>query len=358
MKVLFRADAGSHLGIGHVARCLTLAQVLASGGAQISFACRALPGHQMQRIAAAGHEVFSLPADTPDEIPALQALLPTEACFDWILVDHYQFDARWESAARCWGRRVMAIDDLADRPHDCDLLLDQNFTASAALYHGWVPAACQILAGPRHALLRPAFRELRPAAQAGPSRVLVSFGGFDQAGMTLRTLQALDGLEGVEVQCIAGHSSPDLAALQSLVARHPGWTLLNFVNDLPERMAAATLFIGAGGGTTWERAAIGLPSLCIGVAPNQYANAEALAQAGLHLYLGPAEQVAVAALHQAIAGLLGNLPQRQHFAARGMELVDGLGAQRVALALFQAAGYTQAAGHFEQVLKDSQHEQF
>lgn len=358
MKVLIRADAGAAIGIGHVARCLTLAEVLVAHGAEVSFACRALPGHQLARIAEAGHEVFSLPADTADEGAALQALLPAEACFDWLLVDHYQLDARWESAARRWARRIMAIDDLADRAHDCDLLLDQNFTASAALYHGLVPSACQILAGPRHALLRPAFRQLRPAAQNGSSRVLVSFGGFDQAGMTLRTLQALDGLDGVEVQCIAGQSSPDLTALQSLVAGHPGWELLNFVNDLPERMAAATLFVGAGGGTTWERAAIGLPSLCVAVAENQHANAEALASAGMHQYLGPAEQVAVAALHQAIAGLLGNLRQRQHFAARGMELVDGLGAQRVALALFQAAGYTQAAGHFEQVLKDSQHEQF
>lgn len=333
MRVLIRADASTAIGIGHVARCLTLAQVLVAQGARVSFACRELAGHQLARIAEAGHEVLALPAEAPDDIAALGDLLPPGSAFDWIIVDHYQLGAAWETAARRWGRRIMVIDDLADRPHDCDLLLDQNFTASQALYQPLVPATCRVLTGPRHALLRPAFRTDRAARDEQGRRVLVSFGGFDQAGMTLKTLQALAGLERVQVHCIAGQSSPDLAALQALVDQHPEWVLLPFVDDLPQRMAAATLFIGAGGGTTWERAAVGLPSLCVSVADNQVTNAEALARAGVHLYLGPACGVSVEALQCAIAVLLDNPLLRQHFAERGQALVDGLGAQRVAVAL-------------------------
>lgn len=358
MNLLFRVDAGCSLGIGHVARCLTLAAELKTCGAKVSFACRDIAGHQMTRIAAAGHAVFALSADTPDEITALRAVLPEDAFFDWIIVDHYQLDADWETAARQWARRLMVIDDLADRNHACDLLLDQNFTASAALYQARVPATCRLLAGPRYALLRPEFRREPEAAAATARRVLVSFGGFDQAGMTLKTLQALVGNEPVVVQCIAGQSSPDQACLRALVEAHPGWQLLPFVDDLAERMAAATLFVGAGGGTTWERAALGLPSLCVSVADNQVANAQALARAGVHLYLGGAEQVTVEALRQAIAGLLSNAPLRQQFAACSRQLVDALGARRVAAALFSDAGYSQAECHFEQVLKDSQDEQF
>ncbi|MDU9389184.1 UDP-2,4-diacetamido-2,4,6-trideoxy-beta-L-altropyranose hydrolase [Pseudomonas sp. zfem002] len=333
MNLLFRVDAGSSLGIGHVARCLTLAAELVAGGAKVAFACRELAGHQMARIAAAGHEVFALPLDTVDEMLALRAVLSPGAFFDWIVVDHYQLDATWETAARQWARRIMAIDDLADRPHACDLLLDQNFTASAARYQALLPPTCRLLAGPRYALLRPAFRREREASAETARRVLVSFGGFDQAGMTLKTLQALAGIEQVAVQCIAGQASADLAALRALVEQQPGWQLLAFVDDLAERMGAATLFIGAGGGTTWERAAMGLPSLCVSVADNQVGNAEALARAGVHLYLGDAGQVTVDGLRQAIAVLLDNAPLRQHFAARSRQLVDGLGARRVAVAL-------------------------
>lgn len=333
MKVLVRADASSVIGIGHVARCLTLAEVLAAQGAQVCFACRPLPGHQMARIVEAGHEVLTLPMAIQDEIAALGDLLPDDAGFDWIIVDHYRLDARWETAARQWGRRILVIDDLADRHHDCDLLLDHNFTASAALYRPLVPAACRVLAGPRHALLRPAFSAGRAAGADQARQVLVSFGGFDQAGMTLKTLQALAGIGAVQVQCVAGQSSPDLPALQALVDAHPQWVLLPFVDDLPQRMAAATLFIGAGGGTTWERAAMGVPSLCVSVADNQVANAEALARAGVHLYLGPASGVDVETLRRAIAVLLDNALLRQHFAGCGRSLVDGLGARRVAVAL-------------------------
>ncbi|MFD2643342.1 UDP-2,4-diacetamido-2,4,6-trideoxy-beta-L-altropyranose hydrolase [Pseudomonas japonica] len=356
MNLLFRVDAGSSLGIGHVARCLTLAAELVACGAKVAFACRELVGHQMARIAAAGHEVFALSPDTADEMLALRAVLPQGAFFDWIVVDHYQLDATWETAARQWARRIMAIDDLADRPHACDLLLDQNFTASAALYQALLPGTCHLLAGPRYALLRPAFRREREATAETARRVLVSFGGFDQAGMTLKTLRALAGIERVAVQCIAGQASADLAALRALVEQQPGWQLLAFVDDLAERMGAATLFIGAGGGTTWERAAMGLPSLCVSVADNQVANAQALARAGVHRYLGDAGQATVDGLRQAITVLLDNAPLRQQFAARSRQLVDGLGARRVAVALL--TDHLQAECHFERVLKDSQDEQF
>ncbi|MDG9882700.1 UDP-2,4-diacetamido-2,4,6-trideoxy-beta-L-altropyranose hydrolase [Pseudomonas sp. GD04058] len=332
MRVLIRADAGAMIGIGHVARCLTLAEQLAALGATVAFACRELPGHQIARIRGEGHEVFALPGDTEDEVAELAALLAPDRVFDWLIVDHYGLGAAWERAARRWARQVMVIDDLADRTHDCDLLLDQNATASAAIYRPLVPDACRILAGPRYALLRPEFRQGRAPVDVA-RRVLVSFGGFDQSGMTLKTLQALTSIEGIEVQCIAGQSSPDLPALHALVVQRPDWQLLAFVDDLPRRMAASTLFIGAGGGTTWERAAMGLPSLCISVADNQSANAEVLARAGVHLYLGMAAQVSVEALRQAITLLLENAPLREHFAARGREWVDGLGAQRVAVAL-------------------------
>lgn len=341
MKVLVRADASSSLGIGHTARCLTLAQALRAQGAQVSFACCLLDGHRRAAIEQEGFEVFAWPQPQPApgiepwaaDIAALRAALPKGARFDWVLVDHYALDARWEQAARALARRIAVIDDLADREHAADLLLDQNFGASEARYAPRLPAACRRLLGPRYALVRPAFQgaALSPPRQA--RRVLVSFGGFDVAGMLPLTLQALAGLPGVQVTCIAGVRHAHGALLRQLCDGQPGWELHGFVDDLPARMAAADLFVGAAGGTTWERAALGLPSLCVSVADNQRAGAEAMARAGMHLYLGDAVQVDVAQLRQAIALLLDNQALRQSFAERSRTLVDGRGAQRVAVAL-------------------------
>ncbi|MFJ4066900.1 UDP-2,4-diacetamido-2,4,6-trideoxy-beta-L-altropyranose hydrolase [Pseudomonas sp. NPDC089996] len=341
MKVLLRADASSSIGVGHTARCLTLAQALREQGAQVSFACCLLDGHRRAAIEQEGFEVFAWPQ--PEQAPgtacwaadivALRAVLPADAWFDWVIVDHYALDARWEQAARAFARRIAVIDDLADRDHAADLLLDQNFGASEARYTPRLTAACRCLLGPRYALVRPAFQVPASSPPRQAHRVLVSFGGFDVAGMLPRTLQALAGLDGLQVTCIAGLGHPHREALRQLCAGRAGWDLHDFVDDMPLRMAAADLFIGAAGGTTWERAALGLPSLCVSVADNQRAGAEAMARAGMHLYLGEAGQVDMLALRQATALLLNNQALRQSFAERSRALVDGRGAQRVAVAL-------------------------
>ncbi|GLH33447.1 UDP-2,4-diacetamido-2,4,6-trideoxy-beta-L-altropyranose hydrolase [Pseudomonas sp. BR1R-5] len=342
MKVLVRADASSSIGVGHTARCLTLGKALRELGAQVSFACCLLDGHRRAAIEQEGFEVFAWPQREEKkpgiepwaaDIAALRDVLPAQARFDWLIVDHYALDARWEQAARAFARRIAVIDDLADRDHAADLLLDQNFSASEALYAPRLATECRRLLGPRYALVGPAFQgaAISPPLQA--RRVLVSFGGFDVAGMLPKTLQALSGLEGLQVTCIAGLGHRQGELLAQLCDARAGWELHDYVDDLPMRMVAADLFIGAGGGTTWERAALGLPSLCVSVADNQRANAQAMARAGMHLYLGEAGQVQVPALRQAIALLLSNQALRQSFAERSRALVDGLGAQRVAVAL-------------------------
>nr|WP_246237955.1 UDP-2,4-diacetamido-2,4,6-trideoxy-beta-L-altropyranose hydrolase [Pseudomonas akapageensis] len=345
---MIRADASSSIGSGHVIRCMTLSAQLRAFGAQVTFACRSLDGHLGDQLQAAGYPVLWLAARYPGEQPgasieaplpweadiaALQSMVPVAAVFDWILIDHYGLDRRWHRAARQWARRIAVIDDLANREHDADLLLDQNFTASAALYAPYLREGCRTLLGPHFALIRPEFCREPRAITARARRVLVNFGGFDPAGLTLKALQALAGVDDVLVDCIAGRANPAWAQLQVLCAQKPAWQLAAYAEDLPERMAAADLAIGAGGGTTWERCVLGVPTLCIVVADNQQANAQALAAAGGHLYLGRKEEIEVESLRQAIALMLGNPALRQSFADCGRSLVDGLGAKRVAVAL-------------------------
>jgi UDP-2,4-diacetamido-2,4,6-trideoxy-beta-L-altropyranose hydrolase len=355
VKVLIRADASISIGSGHIARCMTLADVLRKDGAEVVFACRQLPGHLLQRLEDQGFVTHALPGTYPQatvqdhetdvdieaplawqaDIDALAAVLGAQARFDWLIVDHYGLDARWESAARPFADHLMAIDDLANRPHAVDLLLDQNFSAQVVdqAYAPWIGAECKALLGPRFALLREQFHCAPIAIGPQVKRVVVNFGGFDAARQVHNAMLALSGFPDLEVDFVAGLHNPDWDAMSRLVAGRPHWRLHALVSDFFRLLQQADLFIGAGGGTTWERAALGLPTICVSVANNQALNAQLLAQAGGHLYLGPHEALDRQRLIDAIAVMCANRELRQSFAARSHALVDGLGAKRVAAAM-------------------------
>lgn len=349
MRVLIRADASAVMGSGHVARCLTLANLLRRQGAHVAFAGRQLPGNRLEALRADGFEVFALPHAYPHEQcgSGIEALLPWQAdiaaldealkgCaqFDWIIVDHYGLDHHWQTAARRWALRIAAIDDLANRRHAVDVLLDQNLTGTPQAYEALTDKHCERLLGPHFALLRDEFCREPLEIRAQARRVLVNFGGFDAAGQVHKAMLALTDIEGLEVDFVAGLDNPAWSQMQALAVNHPDWRLHSYVSDFSRLMVQADLFIGAGGGTSWERAALGLPTLCISVAANQQTNAELLAAMGAQVYLGGHEQVDTAQLHQAIGFVLANKGLRQSLARHSRELVDGCGAERVASVLW------------------------
>ncbi|WP_434580278.1 UDP-2,4-diacetamido-2,4,6-trideoxy-beta-L-altropyranose hydrolase [Pseudomonas sp. Z1-6] len=348
MRVLIRADASPSIGSGHIARCLTLARALRGQGAHVAFACRALAGHRLHALETEGFETFALPNFYSGEDPqqAIESLLPWQAdiealeqalvdCsgFDWIIVDHYGLDHHWQTAARRLAPRIMAVDDLATRTYNVDLLLNQNLSATPTAYEGLLPDHCRTLLGPRYALLRDEFRcgaiEIKPKAR----RVLVNFGGFDAAMQTHHAMLALADYHDLEVDFVAGADNPAWARMQLVVAGRPHWRLHSFVSHFHQLMMETDLFIGAGGGTSWERAAMGLPTICIAVSNNQQANSEVIATVGAHIYLGPRETVTVEQLRDAVGFVMGNQGLRQSLARHSRRLVDGSGASRVAVAL-------------------------
>jgi UDP-2,4-diacetamido-2,4,6-trideoxy-beta-L-altropyranose hydrolase len=348
MRALVRADASLAIGSGHITRCLTLANTLRSQGAEVVFACRELPGHLLERLREQGFSAYGLPGHYPDEaleadiesllpwqadIDAMATALAAEAAFDWLIVDHYALDAHWQTLARRFAPRLMAIDDLANRRHAVDLLLDQNFSGTAQAYAPWIDKRCRTLLGPHYALMREAFQCEPVAIKPSVRRVIVNFGGFDAVGQTYEAMKAMTNFPRLEVDFVAGLGNPAWATMQALAEGRSNWRLQTHVSDFAPLMAEADLFIGAGGGTTWERAAFGLPTICVAVAANQQRNAELLAEAGMHLYLGTSQQVSVERFQQAIGLLVDNPWLRHSFARQSRQLVDGRGAQRVAEAL-------------------------
>ncbi len=363
MHIAIRTDASLQIGTGHVMRCLTLARRLRAGGGEVLFICREHAGHLCETIAAAGFEVRRLPP--PDAVAAaLPADAPAHAHWlgvdwahdssqsaaalpwrpDWLVVDHYALDARWQGAMRPAVARILVLDDLADRAHDCDLLVDQNLSlADPQRYDALLPARAQRLLGPRFALLRDEFAAARQtlAARSGAvGRLLVFFGGADAGNETGKVLAALEQLQatGIKADVIAGGANPHYARLRAQCAGLPHITLHRQVDNMAEFIAGADLAIGAGGGAMWERACLGLPTIVIAVAGNQEGGSNAMGELGGALYLGPAPgvtaQLVVSALRLACAApaLL------RHVAAQGMALVDGRGAERVVRQMARMAG--------------------
>jgi len=339
-------------------RCLTLADALREQGMQCHFICRTHDGHLMNLIAERGYQVDALPKPngempgTVDDLAhasLLEADWSTDAQqtqhfladtkLDWLIVDHYALDHRWESALRSVCNRMMVIDDLADRRHDCDLLLDQNYGSSAERYAGLVPAECTQLHGPEFALLKPVYAKRRAEQRVRSGKiegVLIYFGGgadpMNLNGMALRAFQAPE-LTKIELDIVVGSGYAHKEELETVAVMRDRTRIHTQLPDLSELMVNADLAIGAGGATTWERCCLGLPSIVISIADNQRPACETSAVDDLIQYLGRVDNITPEVIREQVRGLLGKPKRLRELSENGMKLVDGNGVGKVTDAL-------------------------
>lgn len=310
--VAFRTDASTLIGTGHVVRCLTLANELRKHGVISHFVCRAHVGHWAETIKAEGHQVTLLPVDqkvvsrrgnvsryaswlgadwsedAKYTIYAVNEFSPT-----WIVVDHYAIDARWERIAKSATQaRIMVIDGLANREHDCDLLLDQTFSPGGERrWDGLVPQSCMRFAGPRFALLRPEFVAMRRSLRqrdGSVRRIFIAFGGVDQPNATLTALEALSELKwtGIAVDVVIGNANPHRTALQAKCRQLENVSLHIQPDNIAELMANADLAISGGGMMLLEQCYLCLPSIVVSIAENQIGPAQSLHALGAVNYIG------------------------------------------------------------------------
>lgn len=311
-SIIIRCDASNSIGSGHVIRCRTLARELQRQGAKISFLCRRQPGDLIallerdfpvialpdQSLALCegleGRNLYGAWLGCTQEQDAAQCLAAlAEAGIksaSWLVTDHYGLDAIWETkliSGLTNGHglpKLLVIDDLADRPHQADLLLDQNFfgEASEHRYQDLVPPHCHQMLGPYYALLGPEYAQLHPLVPQRTElrRLLVFFGGVDPDNLTAQVIEALldPVVIDLAVDVVLGLQSPHRTTVEELVAIRPNTTLHDPKSSLAGLMARADLAIGAVGATTWERACIGLPCISIPIASNQIPVSKILAQ--------------------------------------------------------------------------------
>jgi UDP-2,4-diacetamido-2,4,6-trideoxy-beta-L-altropyranose hydrolase len=355
MYVVIRADASVQIGSGHVIRCLTLAESLRDFGATVEFIARSHSGNLNDLVSKKGFKVHSLVVKNESysqlrksssgyeqwlgvqqkiDADETAQVLTRKNKIDWLIVDHYALDRFWEDRVRPHTKKVMVIDDLANRDHSCDLLLDQNYTHELNRYGQLVsPETIQLL-GPQFALLRNEFssyRSYREKCQGAINRVFLFFGGSDPDNLTAIALKALSrpDLSHLSVCVLVGSANPHQGEVRALVQQHPDAVLYSQVDNVAELMAKADIAIGAGGTTTLERMAVGLPSIVITIAENQVAFTRELDRDGYLNWLGNADQEDENTIHDALLEALNDPNQLRDYSEKGKKLVDGMGAKIV-----------------------------
>ena len=340
-KIFFRVDSSKQIGGGHLLRCLTLADRLKEC-ADITFLCRDLEGNLGSLVTRAGFTLKYLPRCNNNDgiligyeelltVPAAIDAEQTKACFgddraDWLIIDSYALGFAWEQSLRPFAKKIMVIDDLANRRHDCDLLLDQNYLENfEQRYDGLVEDDCKKLLGLQYVLLREEFYEQRKNMRlrdGNIKNILVSFGSSDNTNETGKVLVALDAIKNYvgTVHIVVGKNSPHNEQIEAFCRQRKNIHFYCQIDFIANLMNTADLAIGAGGSTIWERCFLQLPSMVMSVADNQVAGCEFCAGKGLIDYLGAAEHVTVPLLKKRVENYLCNGKALHKLQVNGREL--------------------------------------
>lgn len=287
---MFRADASPTLGVGHISRCLALADALYEKGWKCTFVVNRESNVTYPALSVSSHKVM-VPQIPNDPLSVAQVVGGTA---DLLVVDHYNLDKKFESACRGWAESIMVVDDLADRPHDCDFLVDQSISRTISDYKFLTPISCRILVGPHYAMLRPEFSRIRQKSLERRNssqiinRILVAIGGSDPHDVTTTAICALmHCYQNINIDVVLGKNSPNLNKVRNLIFSFRDKIKLHIdTQKMSELMLNADLAIGACGISSWERCTLGLPTIAITIAENQRENAQSLEKAGAILYSG------------------------------------------------------------------------
>ena len=334
LNFVFRVDASTRIGTGHVMRCLTLANELRQYGAESYFICRAHSGHMAKEIEAEGHNIMLLPSKyetgmsndghdkenyalwlgeslVNDANETIQHLIKVKP--KWIIVDHFAINSVWEMRVKEEiDLNIMVIDGLADRKHECDLLMDQTYSPQGeARWENLVPKGCKLFVGPKYALLRPEFIEARQHLRKRDGkvkRIFIAFGGIDELDATSITLEALGELnkKDISIDVIIGIANPNKKILIEKYGNIDNVNIYVNPDNIAGLMAAADLAIGGGGTMMWERCLLRLPTLIISIAKNQINLAKSLHLINAAVYIGEITSTTSESIRNNIDELINN----------------------------------------------------
>ncbi len=335
LNVVFRVDSSIQIGLGHLMRCIALADEFKRQGCDVTFLCRALEGNLIELVE---HNMIVLKKNNEfqsddlylswlgatEEQDAAQTIKAMSQVTDLLVVDSYALGKHWHQRLRAHSKKILVIDDLADRHFDCDIVLNQNIGVEEKVYEGKLPKDCELLLGCNYALLRPEFSETRAAALEKRRRnteienVLISLGGSDIDNVTYDILQQVDSNFNIVV--VLGKTSPNVNMIKAY-AENRNIEIIVGANNMSELMLNADIAIGAGGSTSWERCCLGLPTLLCVLADNQKDAAKRLEDLGAAIIIED--------LRADLQFMVENPVCRINISDNAKAICDGLGCKRV-----------------------------
>lgn len=310
MNIFFRVDSSEKIGSGHLFRCLSLADQLRKNGENVIFVSRIFPGNMCDLIEKLKFKVHQLPPGNGEIISqnkhsewlgvswqqdvqeTINVLRSFDKPIDWMIIDHYAIERSWEERIRPYSKKIMVIDDLADRFHDCDLLLDQNLYADLETrYKNLLPEHCQRMLGPQYALVRMEFFEARRKLRDRNGlikNILVFLGGADPNNVTVKVLKAVKVVNrpDIVVNVVVGSANPNKEMIAGICSSIPNANYFCQVDNLAKLTEDADLAVGAGGSANWERCLLALPAIIVVTAQNQLETTLALEKSGAIMNLG------------------------------------------------------------------------
>jgi len=344
--IYIRVDASIQIGSGHVERCLTLAKILSERDVMVHFICRSHIGHMEERIKSEGFNVTMLPSTDEfivepgsnyrswlgvsweiDANDISQIILKSKPMC--LIVDHYAIDVYWERLVKSLTNiKIMAIDGLANRNHDCDMLLDQTYSLNGiSRWNGLVPSYCKLLSGAKYALLRPEFIKVKRSLSQRTGiikRILISFGGIDKLNSTRVALEAIiaSNYNNITIDVVVGEGNPHMGDLKLRCDQLDYVNLHIQTSEIAKLMASADLSIGGGGTMIWERCYLGLPTILICIADNQVNQAKSVHSYGAVIYLGIFKEGILTQIVEQLNNLYSNPNLNISISKKALELMN------------------------------------
>jgi UDP-2,4-diacetamido-2,4,6-trideoxy-beta-L-altropyranose hydrolase len=353
LNVIFRVDASYQIGSGHVMRCLTLADELKMNGHRVIFISRNLNGNLFEPIVEKGYELYPLKGAfeknpdllfhshwlevswKTDVLQTIKIIEDLNIIIDWMIIDHYAIDLKWEEVIGDYVGKLLVIDDLADRCHNCDILLDQNYYEYIDVrYNRLISDTTIKLLGPEYSLIRDEFileRKCFTKESKGKSGILIFFGGSDPTQETLKVIQLLKGVytEREKVHVVVGKNNKQKVEIKDFCNNNPRFIYHYQINYMAMLMRECSLAICAGGSFTWERYCMGLPGILVAVAHNQVEICKGVQNLNIDYYIGLSNHY----LTKSIIKFCENIDENKIIInskqQKAMNLVDGLGKKKV-----------------------------
>ena len=339
-QLIIRADANSEIGTGHIMRCIALAQSWRDHGGKVKFITYCSNDFLINRIVDEGFSLYQLKKSylDPSEVSSFIEYTPDVRCKkdenNWIVLDGYQFDSQYQTAAGKTGYKVLIIDDMAHLSiYHADILINQNISAKKQIYN--IDSNTKLLLGNRYVMLRKEFLQFnrKNRSKVGEVKnILVTLGGADADNVTLTVLKALIRIaqSDLKIKVVVGPVNPNLQTLENEIRMtNKDIEVLTSVKEMPALISWADIAVSGGGSTCWELAFYGLPFLVVVLAKNQIDIAAGLGDAGAAINLGWHCELTEDYIFKRINDLVEDPELRYFLSQNSRNLVDGQGAERI-----------------------------